>query len=371
MSFQAHKQGANKPKTSSKDIKKADQDPNDVLMKEILAMGGSKEDMDLLQGIDSDSEVVELDQEETSPTIKKQDKKKSAKASKTAAVEEPELKNEVANFMKSLFGSALMDHKKVAQKVEDEDEGDENVDMADNGSGDDNDGQSEESWETEEEVNDDENEAEEAADDSDGDSGDDSMDDLPQELKEINAQLENRKRGIASTSKSVASSTPAKKVKTEASSPSAPSAPVSAKKTPTTRPVTTVSSATDKKSKNKNTLADVQKEVSVMLGKKPEVKAATKDKFATSTASKAKPFAAAAASKPKSKSASASSTTKSTASSNNKTTWKLGDGWSAAFEDDDLDMDALATSNKKNTQKKNQSIQRPNKGRGGSFKARK
>ena len=62
-------------------------DRGELLMAEILAMGGSKQDLELLDGIDSGSEIEDLDEDEedeepeakkAAPAAKKTDKKKKA-----------------------------------------------------------------------------------------------------------------------------------------------------------------------------------------------------------------------------------------------------------------------------------------------------
>ncbi|KAF9175880.1 hypothetical protein BGX21_009268 [Mortierella sp. AD011] len=352
MSPQVQQKGASKAKKPAMDssVEKKTLNENEVLMKEILAMGGSEQDLELLKGIDTDSEI---DEDET--TVKKQSKKGASakKTSTSEVVDEPKLKSEVANFMKTLFGSALMDRKKIEIAAEEEDSEEEQDDDKDD------ENQSEGSWETEEE--------EEVNNDSDGgdDSGHDSMDDLPQELKDINAlldNLDNRKRKADSELKSSPAFTPAKlpkKAKTETSSPSVEAQ--QAKKLQSTKAL-----AADKK---KGALVNIQKQVSAILGK-PEPKSAKKD---TKVAEPSKLKATSVGLKPKAKAATTQFKPKTTAATSApaKVAWKLGDGWSKAFEDEE-DVDNFSKSKgkgKKNTQK--QRHQLPVKGRGASFRSKK
>ncbi|KAG0022939.1 hypothetical protein BGZ80_010776 [Entomortierella chlamydospora] len=322
MSPQVQQKGASKAKKPAVDssVEKKTLDENEVLMKEILAMGGSEQDLELLKGIDTDSEI-----DEDKAAVKKQSKKgTSAKKTLTSeAIDEPKLKNEVANFMKTLFGSALMDRKKIEIAAEEEDGEEEQDDDEDD------ENQSEGSWETEEE--------EEVNNDSDegNDSGHDSMDDLPQELKDINALLDNRKRKADSEPKSSPPFTPAKvpkKAKTEISSPSVEAQ--QSKKLQSTKAL-----VADKK---KGALVDIQKQVSVILGK-PEPKSAKKD---TKVAEPSKSKAASVELKPKAKAATTQSKPKTTAATSApaKVAWKLGDGWSKAFEDEE-DVDNFSKNN--------------------------
>ncbi|KAG0318932.1 hypothetical protein BG000_004015 [Podila horticola] len=258
-------------------------------------MGGSAQDLELLNDIDSGSEI---EGEEVTPSKPKSAKK--AKASPAGDAEEPGLKNEVASFMKSLFGNALMDPKKMNEAAEEEEEDDDDMEELEDGGESDQDVGSEGSWETEEDVN------------SGDDSGHDSMDDLPEELKVIAAQLEDKKRKTAPVS-----DTPAKKSKTESKKDTS---------TPAKKSV-----VTEKNLKAKE-LGDVKKQVSAMLGKpsaKPSAPAPTPASVKKSTKS----------APPKDiKGAKAKTTTKSSASSGASPGWKLGDGWSKGFEDSDDDI---------------------------------
>ncbi|KAF9112658.1 hypothetical protein BGX27_003003 [Mortierella sp. AM989] len=307
-------------------------DENEVLMKEILAMGGSEQDLELLKGIDTDSEIEE-EIESEKKHIKKSVSAKKSSTSTSEPVDEPKLKSEVANFMKTLFGSALAAHEVMSDEEEKDEDGDDQVDG----------NQSEGSWETEEEDN-----------DEGDDSGDDSMDDLPQELKDINAQLESKKRK-ADSAPAPTSITPAKAVKK--AKIETPVVQKAKKTTPAKSP------DTDKK---KGTLVNIQKQVSALIGK-PEPKPAKKESKPTElTKSKAL-----AGQKPKTTTTSKPTATKvkTTTLEPKKAAWKLGDGWSKAFEDE-KDVDNVSNSKgKKNTQKQKQ--QSFNKSRGASFKSKK
>ncbi|KAG0201226.1 hypothetical protein BGX28_005904 [Mortierella sp. GBA30] len=277
---------------------------HDLLMNEILAMGGSEQDLELLNDIDSGSEI-ECGDESDSDDDQKQTKSKTAVQSSKATGKktfgknkpgtseqdvEPGLKNEVASFMKSLFGTALMDSNKMGQAAEEE-EDEEEMEEA-NRSDDDN--QSEGSWETEEEEN------------GINDSGDDSMDDLPQELKDITAQLDKkRKADVALPAPS--SSKPTKKSKKERESAVAIPASITSAK--------------------KNDIKNVQKQVSAILSQPGKKTKQTKG--------------AVAAQVPKAKKAAIKTPTTSSSKKSikakkgtKKPTWKLGDGWSKALEDD-------------------------------------
>ncbi|KAF9559814.1 hypothetical protein EC968_006471 [Mortierella alpina] len=274
---------------------------NDLLMSEILAMGGSEQDLELVNGVDSGSEI-EGDESDSDDDIIDQLNKITKTKSKSQAtgrkksgasdqLEEPGLKNEVASFMKSLFGSALIDSQKMDRAlVEEEDEQDEAGD-----SNDDDENLSQGSWETDEEA------------EEDPDSGDDSMDDLPQELKDIAAQLNDKKRKADDVSS--ATSTTAKLAKKSKKEPIA---------------IATANPAAKPASKA-NDIKNVQKKVSAILaqpGKKTiKTKAAavaTKPKATGKLASKSKPKLQAVSKKSASK----------------KPSWKLGDGWSKALEDE-------------------------------------
>ncbi|KAF9967367.1 hypothetical protein BGZ70_009829 [Mortierella alpina] len=269
---------------------------NDLLMSEILAMGGSEQDLELINGVDSGSEIEGDDSDSGNESIDAQVKpmaksskltgKKKSSASEQA--EEPGLKNEVASFMKSLFGSALIDSQKMDQAAVEEDDEQEEEEGA---SGDEN--QSQGSWATDEEG-------------EDADSGDDSMDDLPQELKDIAAQLNDKKRKADEVPSATSASKLAKKSKE-------PVAVSTAKATP-----------------KKSDLKSVQKKVSAILaqpGKKTlktkETAVATKPKATGKMAAKSKPKSQAASKKVISKK-----------STSKKPAWKLGDGWSKALEDE-------------------------------------
>lgn len=70
---------------------KKDMDKGELLMAEILAMGGSKQDLELLDGIDSGSEIEDLgdddeeeDEEEETPKAKKAPAKKTDKKKKAS-----------------------------------------------------------------------------------------------------------------------------------------------------------------------------------------------------------------------------------------------------------------------------------------------
>ncbi|KAG0363946.1 hypothetical protein BGZ54_007935 [Gamsiella multidivaricata] len=312
-------------KASAKVKKAAGQDKgkkglghDDLLMQEIIAMGGSKQDLELLQGIDSDSEIEEVDDNQ------KQIKQKSKKSSKLETDVEPELKNELTSFMKSLFGSAKMNHGKIDLAVEEEEDEEELEEEPEGESEGDHDS-SEGEWETEEEEEEEDAQRDGAADDS----GDDSMDDLPQELKDIHAQLGSRKRKSESATASTSSTTtkPAKKIKTGVVPAHTP-----AKKTEAPKH----SAGPDKATKGAP--KDVQKQISATLGKPAQKPVAKK-----TGAVKAAP----ASTKPKSKNESA----KATPGSLKKpaVTWKLGDGWSKGFED--MLDDGDTGKGTKNTQK--------------------
>ncbi|KAF9327858.1 hypothetical protein BG006_008904 [Podila minutissima] len=282
---------------------------DDVLMKEILAMGGSAQDLELLNDIDSGSEI---EGEEDTPSKPKSTKK--TKASPSRDVEEPGLKNEVASFMKSLFGNALMDPKKMNEEAEEDDgdDGDDDMEELEDGGESDQDVGSEGSWETEEDVN------------SEDDSGHDSMDDLPEELKVIAAQLGDRKR-----KSSPVPDAPAKKTKTDSKkNTSTPSK---------TSIVKTEPRSTEKNLKAKK-LVDVKKQVSAMLGK-PSAK--------TAAPAPVKKGSKSASSKDIKGAKAKTAATKSLASSSTGPGWKLGDGWSKGFEDSEDDI----SSSKKTTGK--------------------
>ncbi|KAF9942863.1 hypothetical protein BGZ67_009957 [Mortierella alpina] len=269
---------------------------NDLLMSEILAMGGSEQDLELVNGVDSGSEIEgeESDggDEDMNEQVKTKAKNSNATGKKKSGaseqLDEPGLKNEVASFMKSLFGSALIDSQKLDQAVvEEEDEQEEAGASSD-------DNQSQRSWETDEE--------------GEGvDSGDDSMDDLPQELKDIAAQLSDKKRKADDGPSATSASKLAKKAKKE---------PVAVSEV--------------KPAPKKNDLKKVQKTVSAILaqpGKKTiktkETAVATKPKATGKLATKTKPKLQAASKKVISKK-----------SASKKPAWKLGDGWSKALEDE-------------------------------------
>ncbi|KAF9915025.1 hypothetical protein BX616_007087 [Lobosporangium transversale] len=299
-------------------------------MKEILAMGGSKEDLELLNGIDSDSgeEPEESNDKNTEQAGKKPKKNKPFESS---MAEEPELKNEVADFMKSLFGSVHMDHKKMSLAAELEADEDEGEDGEENGKNDESEArgdpeeenQSDGTWETDESEDVDEG----------NDSGSDSMDDLPQELKAINRMLDEKKRKSESTSSPSMLSQPLKKAKVKANSlPEKATIPVS--------------SVTKEK---KNVLIDIKKQLSTILAKS-EGKSEKKFKE-TSASSKVTPTTS-AASKQKLKPKNAATASISKASSSTKVTWNLGDGWSKAFENE-LDDETFSKSKNKR-QKKHQ-----------------
>ncbi|KAG0019690.1 hypothetical protein BGZ81_009626 [Podila clonocystis] len=265
-------------------------------------MGGSAQDLELLNDIDSGSEI---EGEEDTPSKPKSAKK--TKASTGRDVEEPGLKNEVANFMKSLFGNALMDPKKMNEAAEEDGNCDDDMEELEDGSESDQDVGSEGSWETEEDIN------------SEDDSGHDSMDDLPEELKVIAAQLEDRKRKSAPQT-----DTPAKKSKIESTKDTA---------TPSKKSIVNTEPRSTEKDLKARKLVDVKKQVSAMLGKPsatPSIPASTPVPVKKST--KAAP--------PKDiKRAKAKNTsTKPLASSSAGPGWKLGDGWSKGFEDSDDDI---------------------------------
>ncbi|KAG0019569.1 hypothetical protein BGZ82_000112 [Podila clonocystis] len=265
-------------------------------------MGGSAQDLELLNDIDSGSEI---EGEEDTPSKPKSAKK--VKASTGRDVEEPGLKNEVANFMKSLFGNALMDPKKMNEAAEEDGNSDDDMEELEDGSESGQDVGSEGSWETEEDVN------------SEDDSGHDSMDDLPEELKVIAAQLEDRKR-----KSDPQTDTPAKKSKMESKKDTA---------TPSKKSIVNTEPRSTEKDLKARKLVDVKKQVSAMLGKpsaKPSVPAPTPAPVKKSTKS-APPKDIKGA---KTKSAS----TKPLASSSAGPGWKLGDGWSKGFEDSDDDI---------------------------------
>ncbi|KAG0320770.1 hypothetical protein BGZ99_004312 [Dissophora globulifera] len=298
---------------------------DELLMKEILAMGGSKDDLDLLAGIDSESDAEAEN--------KQKDKPKKSSTGKSASVEvavEPELKHELASFMKSLFGSANLDRKQMALAAEEEEEAleEEEEQQSDDEEQDIEGERSEGEWETDEDA--------EGADDAGDESGDDSMDDLPPELKSIHEQLESRKRK-ADTGAAVVAAVPSKKVK-----PSAPAA----------TPAST-SKALTKKSAG---LKDVQKQLSNIydkLAKPAQPTAAVKSKAATPVL-KATPAAPKAKNTPKQKPAPAASKNKAGLGS-----WKLGDGWSKSFEDE---KDEEVVSKKSKNKNKNRNLPKGRKG---------
>ena len=195
---------------------------------------------------------------------------------------QPGLKNEVASFMKSLFGSALIDSQKMVQAaVEEEDEQAEESDASDES-------QSQEGWETDEEG-------------EGADSGDDSMDDLPQELKDIAAQLNDKKRKADDDPSAASSSKLGKKSKKDL-----------------------VAIPTLKPAPKKNDMKHVQKKVSAILAqpskktmKTKEMAVASKPKTTGKVATKSKPKLQAVSKKVISKK-----------SASKKPAWKLGDGWS-------------------------------------------
>ncbi|KAF9415906.1 hypothetical protein BGZ94_010356 [Podila epigama] len=274
-------------------------------------MGGSEKDLELLDDIDSGSEI-EGDQEPRKAAGKVQ-KKKTKKASDSKDVVEPELKNEVAQFMKSLFGGALGKTPVMEDTIGDEDEDEEEMDG--NGSSGQEEEGSQDGWETEEDGD----EAEEAGDSKKGqgkkvpppkddDSDNDSMDDLPQELKEIAAQLENRKQ------KSVETTVGTKKPKV------VKSAGMSSDTSP--------SSLSTSQKRKADQLDDVKKQISTMLTKpkkKQAIVAERKDKLGLDKKKSEKIKTKAESSK----------SPLASKSSQKSPGWKLGDGWSKGFEDSD------------------------------------
>ncbi|KAF9189684.1 hypothetical protein BGZ50_000632 [Haplosporangium sp. Z 11] len=286
---------------------KDESNKDSLLIKEILAMGGSEQDLDLLRDIDSGSEMEDGGNDNASDSVRnkssiekiQQDKKREkwntgTKSVASELVEEPGLKNEVASFMKSLFGSALMDYTKMGLAAEeDDDEEKANEDEEQDEDEDNDENQSEEDWETEESAD---------------DSGDDSMDDLPQELKDIAAQLDNRKRKADSATTTTVTSTPAKAMKkNKIDTPVVRTTNVTVK--------ITSSGNNQAKTEKEKELSRVQEQVSTILGRpSPKAKKVTTVSSTATEVSKAKA--------PLSK-------------SSKKPTWKLGDGWSKGFEDDD------------------------------------
>ncbi|KAF9429028.1 hypothetical protein BGZ76_001949 [Entomortierella beljakovae] len=355
---------------SSKETKT--QSKHDILMKEILAMGGSEKDLDLLKGIDTDSESEseKEEEEEEAESKKKQIKNSTKKASKSEpVVDEPELKNEIASFMKSLFGSASIDVNMMS--IEEEEEDVEEVDED----------QSEGSWETEDdeevEAEEDDEEEKDATGNESDDSGDDSMDDLPQELKELNALLDNKKRkaeAVAEVDKAPAlsaSSKPQKKAKTEPV-PKAPPQKKTAQSVKAAQPIKAVQPAksptSEKNKKKKGIIADIQKEVSSMMGVPVPVPAPApvpqkKEKDSKSKPSPKSKIPEKATNKKKSKSSNGSAPTVPVSK---KATWNLGDAWSKAFEDEE----DVAESNNKSKNKKANKKQQPSK-KQGNMKSRK
>ncbi|KAF9353837.1 hypothetical protein BGX34_011347 [Mortierella sp. NVP85] len=300
---------AKKAVGTEKAKKKSDQ--NEILLKEIMAMGGSEQDLELLKDIDSDSEI-EGDNDQTKTQQTKNSER--SKASKAGPTVEPELKNELASFMKSLFGSNKIDHKQVELASDEEGEEEEGSSTDQSGDG----------WETEEDVGDEEDKNQD-----EDDSGHDSMDDLPQELKDIHAQLESRKRKAESDVPTVSSdaSKDAKRLKSE----QRPSAPTPAKPSKSKKPLLV---------EEKNTLKDVQKQVSAILethGQKGQKKQAKPTVTPSSTAAT---------------SAKGTTTSKAGVSKKKKPAmaWKLGDGWNKGFENED-DNTSVKTKRGTNVQK--------------------
>lgn len=211
--------------------------------------------------------------------------------------------------MKSLFGNALMDPKKMNEAAEEDDNNDDD-DMEELGEDEsEQDMGSEGSWETEEEENI----------NSEDDSGHDSMDDLPEELKVIAAQLEDRKR-----KPDALPDTPAKKNKTGSKMNTATSG------SKTSIVSTEPRSETNLKAKK---LVDVKKQVSALLNK-PAVKSSAP----ASTPAPSKKSTKSAPSKDIKRAKANTASTKSSASSSASPGWKLGDGWSKGFEDSDEDI---------------------------------
>ncbi|KAF9082208.1 hypothetical protein BGX29_004003, partial [Mortierella sp. GBA35] len=152
---------------------------DDLLMREILAMGGSEKDLELFRDIDSGSELEGEGDDSDSDNDDKKSKakavpvKKSTKKKKAdPAEEEPGLKNEVASFMKSLFGSALMDSSKMNAAAEEEHDSDEAAEGAAHTDDEGSEG-SEGDWATEEDDDDEDVVAAERKGDKADDSGDD------------------------------------------------------------------------------------------------------------------------------------------------------------------------------------------------------
>ncbi|KAG0241222.1 hypothetical protein BGX31_001320 [Mortierella sp. GBA43] len=302
MSSQPPKKGSAKVKDSEK-TKKSDH--NELLLKEIMAMGGTEQDLELLKGIDSDSDS-EIEGDDAHPKPQNKASKQTKSSQPDVALEVslfsdrfmPEFKNELSDFMNSLFGSSKMNQQKM-QLAAEEDE--EDGKAGEGQSDEEGNGRSEDGWETEEEDN---------------DSGDDSMDDLPQELKNIHAQLENRKRKAESGPSSTVStsSKESKKLKTDQ---------------PMTGTTPTKQLKSDKK---KGALADIQKQVSAILGSE---KAPKKD-----TKAAAPPKASESATPSATKAKGSLNPTPASSSKKKKPAmaWKLGDGWNKGFEDEDDDV---------------------------------
>ncbi|KAG0333037.1 hypothetical protein BG004_000999 [Podila humilis] len=318
----------------AKKAKKSVETTDDVLMKEILAMGGSEKDMELFNDIDSGSEI-EGDDNDIRFSKAKVFKKKTRKEAPTDEAEEPGLRNEVATFMKSLFGKALMDPTKMSEAAIEDEEAEDTEDDSEGELGDQAEEEavgSESSWETEEE----DDNADDAAADDDHHSDDDSMDDLPDELKQIAAQLNDkdrkRKADTAPATPTTTASPSAKKQKAD-----------TVKKTPTTLATkssipTTKASNAPSEAKDKKKLTDVKKQVSVILGKPltGRDKSTTQKKAlamsigrATTTTTKT------AVTKRVAVVAKKAVATKAEPSKNPG--WKLGDGWSKGFGDSDDD----------------------------------
>ncbi|KAG0264490.1 hypothetical protein BG011_006654 [Mortierella polycephala] len=312
----AKKSAFSKPKPGKAGVSKTKDGSSkeNRLLDEILAMGGSEQDLELLDGIDSGSEIEDGGNDSDSDSVRdkssigniQQDKKRErrntvTKSATSGLVEEPGLKNEVASFMKSLFGSALVDYTKMDLAAEEEDDEEKESDKDQEQDEDNNENQSEEGWETEGSAN---------------DSGDDSMDDLPQELKDIAAQLDSRKRKADSTTTTAVIPTPAKKIK-KIKTDTAVVQTINATMTTTSNQA---------KTEKKKELSKVQEQMSAILGKpSPKAKKVVTVSSTAAGVSKAKA---------------------SLSKSSKKPTWKLGDGWSKGFEEEEDDSSGARMSNK-------------------------
>ncbi|KAF9583363.1 hypothetical protein BGW38_009672 [Lunasporangiospora selenospora] len=307
----------NVPKKKQR-VEKTANKPNDAgeaFLNEILALGGSKQDMDLLNDIDSDSEL-EVEEEESTQikNVAQSSSKKKTKGSE--AIVEPGLTKEVATFMKSLFGKSLANTEQAAQ-VEEEEEEEEEWES-------DDDGASNGSWESIEEDMDESNDIQ--ADDS----GDDSMDDLPDELRNIASILNKKetetKQKMTSSAKTESnppsnkkqSSTETKKVKKESTIPPSKKQAEITKKAKSSTGVQKTSSASTTKIS-----PDMGSKLSAIASAAAESRQVSKKRKGPDVDEPRKK-----------KQAKASPPTKKVDTTKQ---WSLGDGWNKAFEDDSDD----------------------------------